>query len=150
GPLSPAQRRHAMFADTEHWWFVLRAIGALNIALWLAAGVWMQRRGLLAARSTVRLQWWLCGGYVLCCAFRSFFPVFDVPRQAMVDSWLSSAFVGRSVATVAELCFAAQWALLLSELGRRQCNGSAEAIAGALLPLIALAECFSWSSVLTT
>ena len=55
-------------------------------------------------------------------------PRADVQRIVLVDSWLSSVFVGRSVATIAELCFAAQWALLLHELsheGRRAHDGRA-------------------------
>src|SRR6186713_3195989 len=62
------------------------------------------------AYSARRLQLLVSAGYVFGCAFRSFLPVFDVPRVTLVDSWLSSAMVGRSVATVAELCFAIQWA----------------------------------------
>src|ERR1700743_3820576 len=62
----------------------------------------------------------VCSGgvYVVWCAYRSVFPVFDVPRQCLVDSWLSSVLIGRFVATCAELCFVAQWALLLREAAR--------------------------------
>jgi len=43
---------------------------------------------------------------------------YDVPRICLFDSVLSSAIVGRTVATVAELCFVGQWALLLRESSR--------------------------------
>ena len=77
-------------------------------------------------------------------------PVFDVPRQVLFDSWLASVVVGRSVATVAELCFVAQWALLLR--ASSQATGSAFGLSAArvMVPLIVVAETFSWYSVLTT
>jgi hypothetical protein len=76
--------------------------------------------------------------------------VYDVPRLVMVDSFWSSVLVGRSVATVAELCFAAQWALLLRATSRVG-DSTPGAVAGrAVLPLIVLAEGFSWYAVLTT
>jgi hypothetical protein len=54
------------------------------------------------------------------------------------------------VATVAELCFAAQWALLLREASRVTGSASGLAMSRAVLPLIAIAELFSWYAVLTT
>jgi hypothetical protein len=77
-------------------------------------------------------------------------PVYDVPRLVLVDSFWSSVIVGRSVATVAELCFAAQWALLLRALSRTTGCATGLAVSRLLLPLIAMAEVFSWYSVLTT
>ena len=59
----------------------------------------------------------LCAAYVFGCAFRSVLPRADVQRICLFDTWLSSVFVGRSVATVAEVCFAAQWMIILSQLG---------------------------------
>src|SRR6186713_2394657 len=95
------------------WWGQLGTIAVLNIALWAySARILAKRRSVLSpeAYSARRLQLLVSAGYVFGCAFRSFLPVFDVPRVTLVDSWLSSAMVGRSVATVAELCFAIQWA----------------------------------------
>ena len=59
----------------------------------------------------------LCAAYVFGCAFRSFLPRADVQRICLFDTWLSSVVVGRSVATVAEICFAVQWAIVLHRLG---------------------------------
>jgi hypothetical protein len=89
--------------------------------------------------------------YVAGCVFRSVLPVVDIPRLVLIDSRLSSVLVGRSVATVAELCFAAQWALFLhatASLG----GGSpfVQAVSLAVVPLIVLAEASSWYAVLTT
>ena len=78
----------------------------------------------------------LAAGYVLGCGWRSFLPVFDVPRIVMVDSFWSSVIVGRSVATVAELCFAAQWALLLRAASRATGSTHGLRLSRLVLPLI--------------
>jgi hypothetical protein len=76
--------------------------------------------------------------------------VFDVQRVCLFDSWLSSVMVGRSVATVAELCFVTQWALLMREISMVTQSKPARLASMAVLPLIAVAETCSWYSVLTT
>ena len=43
----------------------------------------------------------LSAAYVFGCAFRSVLPRADVQRICLFDAWLSSVFVGRTVATVA-------------------------------------------------
>jgi hypothetical protein len=97
-----------------------------------------------------RRQLALSAAFVLGCAFRSALPRADVQRICLVDSWLSSVLVGRSVATVAELAFVAQWALLLRALAEEAGAGAVRAISRAIVPLIAVAETCSWSAVLTT
>jgi hypothetical protein len=67
----------------------------------------------------------------------------DVPRFCLHDTWVSYIAVGRSVATVAELAFAVQWALVLREAGAKR-------TARAIVPLIATAEILSWLATLTT
>jgi hypothetical protein len=67
----------------------------------------------------------------------------------LFDTWLSSVTVGRSVATVAEVCFAAQWAIILHQLGRMTGAHIALIAAWMIVPLILVAECFSWHAVLT-
>ena len=99
----------------------------------LPAAVYVTRRRLL----------WLAAVYVLGCAFRSVLPMIDVPRLCLHDTWVSYIVVGRSVATVAELAFAVQWALLLREAGATRASL-------AVVPLIVLAEVLSWLAVLTT
>lgn len=142
-----------MFSSTEAWWDALRAVSALNVVVWVAAALWLLRlRPTLAPDEwrSRRLQLLLCAGYVFGCAWRSMLPVFDVQRIVLVDSWWSSVIVGRSVATLAELCFVAQWALLLRNAGRDTGSRAASAVAAALLPLIVVAELCSWHAVLTT
>ena len=76
-----------------------------------------QPAGGLASQSGIELMLLLCAAYVFGCAFRSFLPRADVQRICLFDTWLSSVIVGRTVATVAEVCFAAQWAIILHQLG---------------------------------
>ena len=92
----------------------------------------------------------LCAAYVFGCAFRSFLPRADVQRICLFDTWLSSVVVGRSVATVAEVCFAAQWAIILHQLGTMTGADTTLNAAWVIVPLILIAECFSWYAVLTT
>src|SRR3954466_12715604 len=105
-----------MSAEVFIWWCCLLSVSGINIFMWwLSDRVLARRQPALSAEvyAARRLQLLLSAGYVLGCAYRSMFPVFDVPRMAMFDTWLATAIVGRSVATIAELCFVAQWALLL-------------------------------------
>ena len=142
-----------MSADTHLWWLFLCAVSALNILAWsLSAAYLKRRRAVLPAGdyASRRLQLLLSAGYVFGCAFRSVMPVYDVPRVCMFDSWLCSVIVGRSVATFAELCFAAQWALLLRDISRATGSGVGRVTAKVVVPLIAVAEMCSWYSVLTT
>ena len=102
------------------------------------------------ALATRRLVLWLGAGYVLGCAFRSVLPMLDGPRWCLHDTVLSRIAIGRSVATIAELCLAAQLALLLREAGASTARPLVNRIAYALLPLIVAAEVLSWLAVLAS
>jgi len=135
------------------WWTGLCAVSVLNVMAWAWSATFIGRRlpGLPAeAMRSARWQLLLSAGYVFGCAYRSALPVFDVQRLCLFDTWLSSVIVGRSVATVAELCFAAQWALLLRGVAMACGSRPALWVSRAVLPLILLAETFSWHAVLTT
>jgi hypothetical protein len=84
------------------------------------------------------------------CAFRSLLPRADVQRICLFDTWLSSVLIGRSVATVAELCFALQWAIVLHELAKITHSDTVKNIAKLIVPLIVVAECCSWYAVIST
>jgi hypothetical protein len=95
---------------------VLSGVALVNLSVWCWSRHALNRRQAELPGHEYTLRRWLLvlsAGYVIGCAYRSFVPVFDVPRLVLFDSWLASVVVGRSVATVAELCFVAQWALLL-------------------------------------
>jgi len=133
------------------WWAVLTLVSGVNIAVW----VWLYRTlqeprsGGLAGAFGIELMLLLCAAYVFGCAFRSFLPRADVQRICLFDTWLSSVMIGRTVATVAELCFAVQWAMLLHRLGTMTGADSTLNAAWVIVPLIVIAECFSWHAILT-
>jgi hypothetical protein len=54
------------------------------------------------------------------------------------------------VAAVAEICFAIQWAIFVRQLAGLAKSDLARDISNAVVPLILVAECCSWYSVLTT
>src|ERR1700736_3254904 len=91
------------------WWGFLTLVSAANIAIWVA----LYRQFGEQPSSEIGLMLLLCAAYVFGCAFRSILPRADVQRICLFDTWLSSVVVGRSVATIAELCFVTQWAIAL-------------------------------------
>jgi hypothetical protein len=135
------------------WHTLLRANTVLSLALWtLAALAVTHGRAVLDHETDVacHMQLLLSAAYVLACAFRSWLPVYDIPRIAIVNFRLSNVIVGRSVATVGELCFAAQWALILNSIALLSHSNFAQVASLAIVPLIVLAEVCSWYAVLTT
>jgi hypothetical protein len=134
------------------WWALLTLVSGANIAIWfsLYRQLREQPTGGLGGPSDIQLMLVLCAAYVFGCAFRSFLPRADVQRICLFDTWLSSVVVGRSVATVAEICFAAQWAIILHQLGTMTGADTTSNAAWVIVPLILIAECFSWHAVLTT
>ncbi|MEA3197765.1 MAG: hypothetical protein QOF32_1817 [Gammaproteobacteria bacterium] len=134
------------------WWCLLTLVSSANIAVWflLYRQFHKQPTDSLASPSGIELMLLLCAAYVFGCAFRSFLPRADVQRICLFDTWLSSVVVGRSVATVAEICFSAQWAIILHQLGTMTGADTTLNAAWVIVPLILIAECFSWYAVLTT
>jgi hypothetical protein len=132
------------------WWAFLTLVSGLNIAAWFLLYNYLQEpRGSLGNASGLQPMLLLCAAYVFGCAFRSFLPRADVQRICLFDTWLSSVMVGRSVATVAEVCFAAQWVIILHQLGTMTGADTTVNAAWVILPLILIAEGFSWYAVLT-
>jgi hypothetical protein len=124
----------------------------LNVALWSLSAVAVTREHALIHIETDAAYYMLLlsAVYVAGCAFRSFLPVIDIPRIVLIDSRLSTVLVGRSVATVAELCFAAQWALILHRTASLGSSSFVQAVSLAVVPLIVLAQGCCWYAVLTT
>jgi len=133
------------------WWGMLTVVSGANIAVWflLYRQLHEQPIGGPAGTSGNEVMLLLSAAYVFGCAFRSFLPRADVQRICLFDTWLSSVVVGRSVATVAEVCFAVQWAIILHQLGTMTGAGTTLSAAQVIVPLILVAECFSWYAVLT-
>lgn len=137
----------------EIWWYMLSIISVLNIGLWT-----LSFRSLLRNRHQYLpdifkgrvIIIWLSFIYVAVCAFRSILPRIDLDRICLVDHWLSSVLIGRTVTTVAEICFITQCALLLREAGLNTKNRFAVLISLSLVPIIIFAEGFSWYASITT
>ena len=134
------------------WWSFLVSVSGLNIALLVGLRTAYRANPFGAGNASFAAEplALLSGAYVFGCAFRSLLPRADVERICLFDSWLSSVLVGRSVATLAELCFAIQWVIILRELGRITHSDTAKNIANLVVPLIALAEICSWYAVIST
>lgn len=142
-----------LFNDVKSWWIFISILSFVNIGLWLVSlyvftnkkntihpDIYMGRRLILI----------LSGIYVLGCAFRSFLPRIDLERICLVNTWLSNMMVGRAVATLAELCFIAQCAILLREAGKGLDDRFSLFVSFSLIPMIFIAEGFSWYAMLTT
>ncbi len=130
------------------WWTFLTLVSVANIAIWFFLHRELRRPA--ADNSGIELMLLLCAAYVFGCAFRSVLPRADVQRICLFDHWTSSVFVGRSVATIAEVCFVAQWAIILGRIGELTAASTTVYAALIIVPLIVVAECFSWYAVLTT
>ena len=127
------------------WWSFLFLVSAGNLVLWVVIA-----RGMHGLSDRyVAQQLWLSGIFAAACAFRSVLPRVDLERQCLWNSPLSSIFVGRSVATVAELCFAGQCALLISKLSALTGNAALQVVGWSIVPLIVLAQVCCWYAVIS-
>ena len=133
------------------WWGLLALVSGANVAVWFLLYGYLRepRTESLGVTSHIEIMLFLSAAYVSGCAFRSVLPRADVQRVCLFDTWLSNVTLGRSVATVAEICFAAQWTLFLHQLGTMTGADITVNAACMVVPLILVAECFSWYAVLT-
>lgn len=133
------------------WWMFLVAVSAKNMAVWMFLHrQYRNPHDVERDLFPVKLMLWLCAAYVFGCAFRSFIPRADVQRIVLFDHWISSVMVGRSVATIAEVCFVIQWALVLRYFGRMMKSDTVLNISKLIVPMILVAEACSWYAVVTT
>lgn len=129
---------------TYTWWKFLCWIAVINILVWLAA-IWTHTE-------TQGFSYWhpvLSGIYVMVCAFRSFFPRIDLERYCLFDTPISSVVLGRTSATVAEIAFSIQCALLIYDLGMVLDSPAIVTISYSIVPIIVLAQTFCWYAALT-
>lgn len=136
------------------WWGFLCAASLLNVCVW----IWLRFYRfsgekiycVLRFRNHPKSIIWLSAFYVFVCAFRSILPRADVQRICLFDTWLSSVFVGRTLATVAELAFVAQWSIVLSLAGSAANDFWIQRTSKIILVTIFIAELFSWYAVIST
>ena len=133
-----------MDTQVRSWCRALRALAVLNLGLWLAVALAGPVAGVHG-----RVQLGLSGVYVLMCAYRSLLPRVDLERLVVVDSHLSSIFLGRTAATVAEICFALQLGLFVHQLAAHAGLPAVQAAAWAVPMFMVVAQAFCWHSVLT-
>jgi hypothetical protein len=143
------EREHSptTFPDTLtfRWWQFLCAVSVANILLWTLAAWGLSRE----ADAYQFRQLLLSGLFVAACAFRSILPRVDLERFCLWDSPFSSVFVGRAVATIAELGFASQCVLLLFKLSHSSGASIISTIGLTVLPIILVAEMACWFAVVT-
>jgi hypothetical protein len=144
-------RQQALSNPVATWWALLTLVSGANIVFWFLLYRQLHENApdTIGISSQTGSMLMLCAAYVFGCAFRSVLPRADVQRICLVDSFLSSVLIGRSVATIAELCFAAQWAIILGQLGDVAGADTAVNAASIILPVIVIAEICSWYAVLT-
>ena len=142
-----------MITGVHLWWLLISLISILNIGIWVfSATRFARRKHIIHPRFYPLRRWvfWLSGIYVFVCAFRSFLPRIDLERICLVESWMSSMFVGRAVTTVAELGFIIQCAILLREAAIGTKLKTITVVFWIIVPLIVVAEGFSWYAIVTT
>lgn len=131
-------------ANVLAWWRGMSALAALNVCAWLVVVHFVPVGGVYSG-----LHLMLSGVYVLVCAYRSVLPRVDLERLVVVDTRWSSIFLGRSAATVAEICFAIQLGLLVHQLGVHTHMPWVQAAAWTIPVFMVVAQGFCWHSVLT-
>jgi hypothetical protein len=142
-----------LLTNVEIWWYALCGISAFNIGIWFLSYRLLLRNSNKYFAETYKgrtIVVWLSFVYVLVCAFRSFLPRIDLERICLVDHWLSSVLLGRTLTTFAEICFIAQCALILYEAGKNTNNRFTVNVSYILIPVIIIAEGFSWYATITT
>jgi hypothetical protein len=136
------------------WWIFLVCLSVLNISFWFWTYFLRFRsvplssvlRRPLSSKAII----WFSAFYVFGCAFRSVLPRADVQRITLFDTWFSSVFLGRTVATLAELSFVIQWSIAISFLANAVGSSFAAKISKLIVLLIFVAEIFSWYAVIRT
>lgn len=161
------------------WWGAISFASVINVGVYLLGASKSQEqlpKNLAPNPGYRTLLQRLAGVYVFVCAFRSLLPRIDVERICFWDSSLSSISIGipsllsfqhnkcidvvagRSVATVAELAFAAEICIAISSLASDfERSGKGATFKYALIRMctrvcfvaIILAEFCSWTGVIT-
>jgi hypothetical protein len=126
------------------WLASLAALTTINVGSWLALAHFASLRTPYGKSQLV-----LSGLYVSVCGFRALFPRVDLERVCVWDTWLSAIALGRTAATIAELCFAVQCALCVQRLSELTNLPHLSAGAHVFVPLVVFAEAVCWYAVLS-
>ncbi|KAL3823886.1 hypothetical protein ACHAXA_005468 [Cyclostephanos tholiformis] len=138
------------------WWMCLIGIAIFNCGILLRSARAFHASNRVAypprLRSIRDTQLVMSSIYVYGCAYRSILPTHHTLRRVLIRSNASSGFVGRTVATIAELGAAYQSSLLLYEVGTATNERDALIITTSriIVPMLTIAEIFSWIACTTT
>ncbi len=135
------------------WWWFLSFLAGFNVLVLLYSFYQLNQKKDHTPPKIWQIRTWqliLSGIYTLGCGFRSILPRGDLRRIVLYDSWISCVAIGRSVATIAELSFVAQWSLILYEAGKYTKNETIRFLAKLPLPIVIIAEISSWYACLST
>eukprot|EP01083_Nonionella_stella_P178056 627899_1 len=131
------------------WWMLLTILSLYNICQIIRH--WRKSSATPYTAFQTKMLY-LSTVYVFVCAIRSIWPRKDVDRICFFDHPISTVFVGRSIATIAELCFVKQLSLVLNEVVckyRFTQYPMVIDICKYYVILIFCAEIFSWVGVAT-
>ena len=131
--------------QTLLWWSRLTRLATLNILMWLWTYSLHQNNDDFHTKMHLRFS----GIYVMVCAYRSVYPRIDLERICLFDLHISNIFLGRAAATVAEICFSGQIALLLYKLGAIYGHPNTQMISFLIVPAIIIAQACCWRGVIT-
>lgn len=129
---------------TYIWWKFLCVMAIINMTAWVYVFINYE-----AQSTAFYIQATLSGIYVLVCAFRSLYPRIDLERYCLHDSPLSSVALGRTCATIAEICFSAQLAIIVYGLSEALNSTLILYISYSIVPIIVIAQLFCWHATLT-
>ena len=121
------------------WWNLMCSGTCLNVILLKSSK---------ADTKDEKTQKYLASLYILSTTVRSLFPRIDVERICFFDSFLSTTFIGRILATVGEMSFSLQVSLILLSLARKLNVKST--LPFIIPPAIGVAQMLCWFGVLTT
>lgn len=134
------------------WWLFIAIISIYNcytiIHYWRK---WLNTKLSLFQKQML----YLSSIYVIVCAIRAIWPRKDVDRICFFDQSINTVIVGRSIATIAELCFVKQLSLVLGQVINKYNFGINPksfiftSFYAYYVPFIFIAECCSWTGVAT-
>jgi len=125
------------------WWFMLLLGSCANF-------VALAIRLTNMAKDPYQRKMTYCSAvFIVACAVRSVWPRVDVERMCFWDSSISVTFVGRVLATVAEICFAAQASMTVAVLAQQVNLQRTQKLADVYFWAICMAQCCCWMGVTT-
>jgi cytochrome bd-type quinol oxidase subunit 2 len=136
------------------WWSTMASISLANI--WYFVSHQHKLRADDTTNRYITQMKVLAGIYVFGCAFRTILPRIDVDRICFFDTFLSYVFLGRSVATIAELAYVRQVSLAVYQVAQDVIRSKQSlllsiihAITTISVIAIAVAQCCCWLGITT-